>query len=159
LSVDSSTKIVAPAFLVDEGTYSVGCERIIHFLDNSDLVKYDNIEFDPDQSCSALERQFWQMLESTIEKNRQSILGLIDELQKNGYSKFADLSEMKQGYESKIMHILVHLLDGFIGIDSSFYNIIEDSHQVSDSLRQKIERTPEKYQLIQVSAENLWTFL
>lgn len=159
MNIDSTKKIVVPAFLVEAESYPKGCKKVIHFLDETALVKYDRIEFSPDLSCSASNYKFWEIVDSGLKKNRQSVVGLIDELQKNGYSKIVELAEMKQGYESKVLHILVHLLDGFIGIDSSFYNLIEDSHQISDSLRRKIEQIPENYQLIQINAENLWTFL
>ena len=159
MNIDSSKKIVAPAFLVEEDSYAKGCKKVIHFLDKTALVKYDRIEFNPDLSCSASDQKFWAMVDSGLEKNSKSVIGLIDELQKSGYRQLEELAGMKQGYESKILHILVHLLDGFIGVDSSFYNLIEDSHQVSDSLRRKIKQTPENYRLLQVNAENLWTFL
>jgi hypothetical protein len=159
LNSDSSKNRVAPAFLVEVESYQKGCKKVIYFLDKTALVKYDSIEFNPDLSCSASDQKFWAMVDSGLRKNRQSVTDLIDELQKSGYSQLVDLAEMKQGYESKIMHILVHLLDGFIGIDSSFYNLIEDSHQISDSLRLKIKQSPENYWLLQINAENLWTFL
>ncbi len=159
MNIDSSKKIVAPAFLVEAESYTKGCKKVIHFLDKTTLVKYDSIEFNLELSCSAVNQKFWETVDSGLKKNSQSVIGLIDELQKNGYSQIEELAEMKQGYESKVLHILVHLLDGFIGIDSSFYNLIEDSHQISDSLRRKIDQNPENYQLLQVNAENLWTFL
>ncbi len=159
MNIDSTKKIVAPAFLVEAESYPKGCKKVLHFLDETALVKYDSIEFSPDLSCSASNHKFWETVDRGLKKNRQSVIGLIDELQKSGYSQIVELAEMKQGYESKVLHILVHLLDGFIGIDSSFYNLIEDSHQISDSLRLKIEQIPENYQLLQVNAENLWTFL
>ena len=146
--------ITAPAFLVEADSYTHGCEKVWHFLENTILIRYDNIDFAFDRSRSASDQEFWTMVDNVIEKNRQSVIGLIDELRKSGYHQLRELAEMKQGYESKILHILVHLLDGFIGIDSKFYNLIEDSHQISDSLRRKIKQTPGHYWLLQVEAEN-----
>lgn len=148
-----------PSFLVEVNNYTEGCKKVIHFLDQTALVKYESIEFKPDMSCSAADRRFWPMVESGLENNRLSVIALIKELQESGYSQLADLAEMKQGYESKILHILVHFLDGFIGIDSSFYNLIEDSHQISASLQLRIAQSPENYWLFRIDAKNLWTLL
>lgn len=159
MNSDNSKKIATPVFLVDTDTFVQGCKKVTHFLDKTGLVKYENIVFNPDLSCSASDPGFWKTIDSGLEKNRQSIIALIDELRESGYSQLGELAEMKQGYESKILHTLVHFLDGFIGIDSSFYNLIEDSHLLSDSLRQKIEHSPDHYQLLQVNAQKLWSFL
>jgi len=40
------------------------------------------------------------------------------------------------------------MLDGFIGIDSVFYNLAEDSHWLSAPLRKTIEQHPEHYWLV-----------
>jgi len=159
LNSDSSKKIMAPSFLVEVESYAKGCKKVIHFLDQTALVKYDSIEFNPDLSCSAVDQRFWVMVDSGLEKNRESVISLIDELQTSGYSQLLDLADMKQGYESKILHILVHFLDGFIGIDSSFYNLIEDSHQISDSLHLRIKQNPQNYWLFRIDAKNSWTLL
>ena len=82
------------------------------------------------------------------------MLGLIHELQESGYHTLVELAEIKQGYESKTLHTLVHLLDGFIGIDSKFYNLIENSHLISASLRREIKQTPAHYWLLQIEAVN-----
>jgi len=159
LNRDSSKKIVEPSFLVEVDNYSEGCKKVLYFLDQTALVKYETVDFNPDMSCSAADKRFWTMVESGLENNRQSVTALIEELQESGYRQLLDLTKMKQGYESKILHILVHFLDGFIGIDSSFYNLIEDSHQISDSLHRRITENPQNYWLFRIDAENKWTLL
>lgn len=159
MNSENSKTMVAPAFLVEVDSYTKGCKRVVHFLEETALVSYDQVEFNVDLSCSALDQNFWELVDSGLDKNRQSVRGLIDELQKSGYSQLLDLTKMKQGYESKIFHILAHLLDGFVGMDSSFYNLVEDSHLISDSLHQKIKQDPGNYWTIQINAESLWTFL
>jgi hypothetical protein len=159
LNSENGKNKVTPSFLVEVNSYAKGSRKVIHFLENTALVEYDPVEFNPDLSCSAVDQQFWTLVASGLDKNRQSVSGLIDELQTSGLSQIHDLVDMKQGYESKVLHILVHLLDGFIGMDSSFYNLIEDSHQISDALHLKIQKTPENYWVLQVDAENLWSFL
>ena len=157
--MNNSKKTAAPAFLVEAKTYTQGCDKIMHFLNKTILIKYDNVEFTRDRSCSASDQEFWTMVDDGLKKNRQSMIGLIDELRESGYSQLTELVEMRQGYESKTLHILVHLLDGFIGVDTSFYNLVEDSHQISDTLHRKIEQTPDSYQLLQVEVENPQTFI
>jgi len=159
LNIDKNKETVAPAFLVEGNSYEGCCKKVIHFLDQTALVKYDRIEFNAELSFSASDKMFWERVEVGLERNNQSVLGLINEMQRSGFNEIAEFATMKQGYNSKILHILVHFLDGFIGIDSSFYNLIEGSHQVSESLRLKIKQNPENFQLLHIKAENLWAFL
>lgn len=153
-AIDVSENFVVPVFLVEANDYVKGRKKVMYFLETTSLVKYDNIAFSPELSCSASDQKFWKMIDSGLEKNKQTIMTLIDELQKNGYKQLTEVVDMKQGYESKTLHVLVHFLDGFIGIDSSFYNTIEDSHQVSDSLRNKISQNPGNFWLLRGNAEN-----
>jgi hypothetical protein len=60
------------------------------------------------------------------------------------------LLTLKQGYATKILHTLTHLLDGFIGIDSAFYNLVEDSHWVSGELAEAIRVAGAEYWLVPV---------
>ncbi len=156
---ENSKTIVAPVFLLEVDSYTEGCKRVVHFLEDTVLVSYDQVEFNFDLSCSALDQNFWELVDSGLEKNRQSMIGLIDELRKSGYSQLLDLTKMKQGYESKVFHTLAHLLDGFVGMDSSFYNLVDDSHQISDSLHLKIKQDPGNYWIVQIKAESLCTIL
>jgi hypothetical protein len=48
---------------------------------------------------------------------------------------------------------VAHLVDGFFGIDTVFYNLADDSHAVSPQLRQEIEATPGEYWLLKIHAE------
>ena len=52
-----------------------------------------------------------------------------------------------------MLHVITHLLDGFFGIDSYFYNLVEDSHWVSEELRATIKTSPSRYWLIAVEAD------
>ncbi|MEJ2057239.1 MAG: hypothetical protein P8X39_05310, partial [Desulfofustis sp.] len=66
-----------------------------------------------------------------------------------------DLIDLNQGYQSKILHIIAHFLDGFIGIDSVFYNLIDDSHWLSDETRDKIEQQPDRFRLLSLKCYSL----
>jgi len=149
-----NNNLTAPAFLVEADTYSTGCSKVDRFLGETSLIQYDNIDFLRNHSFQATSKEFWTAVECGIEKNRQSVLGLIHELQESGYHTLLELAEIKQGYESKTLHTLVHLLDGFIGIDSKFYNLIENSHLISVNLHRKIKQTPAHYWLLQIEAIN-----
>ena len=74
----------------------------------------------------------------------------LDSLKDEGFSTLEDLHGLEQGYASKIFHTIAHLLDGFIGIDSHFYNLEEDSHGISPDLEQKILAAPDNYWILRV---------
>ena len=67
----------------------------------------------------------------------------MDELIKAKIYRAEDFHNIKQGYLSKTLHILSHFLDGFIGIDSYFYNLIDDSHWLPSSNRPGHTKEPE----------------
>ncbi len=67
-----------------------------------------------------------------------------------GVSLLNDLENMPQGYRTKMLHVITHLLDGFFGIDSYFYNLEEDSHQVSEELKKKMAGELTDYWLLPV---------
>jgi hypothetical protein len=75
---------------------------------------------------------------------------LIDELIKANIRKTEDLQDVEQGYLSKTLHILSHFLDGFIGIDSYFYNLLDDSHWLPPVTAKAIHRNPHHYWLLHV---------
>lgn len=151
--------ITTPAFLVEADSYALGCKKVELFLNRTDLIKYDNVSFARDHSFPATDPNFWPLVETVLKQNHQSVIDLIGELRHNHVQQITDLATMKQGYLSKTLHTLVHLLDGFIGADTSFYNLIEDSHQISHELRGSIEEQPEQYRLLQVETENLRALL
>jgi len=146
-------------FLVEADSFQGGCEKVSFFLEKSALVSYEQIHFEKEISLPATNDGFLPRVESGMEKNRQTIHSFIDELKTIGYDNLDDLIGMKQGYESKILHTMVHLLDGFIGIDSSFYNLVEDSHQVSERVFSRIAKKPENFWLIEIRAENPWSLI
>ena len=43
---------------------------------------------------------------------------MLAELRESGYEKLPDLVGMKQGYDSKVLHTVTHLLAGFFGVDT-----------------------------------------
>ena len=81
-------------------------------------------------------------------KNRDRVAALALELEQTGARTIADLKHVEHGYPSKILHVLTHFLDGFIGIDSHFYNLPDDSHWVNKVRADDIRANSSHYWLI-----------
>ncbi len=123
--------------------------HVLHFLDQTTLVKYDRIQIVEEHILSAENKKFWPNLEGSILENRLVIDSLINELTECGVNRLDDIKKFEQGYQSKILHTIAHLLDGFFGIDSCFFNLIEDSHWLSTALKEKIVENPDQYWLVE----------
>lgn len=123
-------------------------DQVRRFFDLTTLVIYDCIEITREKSYSGLDADFFQQIELAEDKNRQRVQRLIDELDSAGLCKTSDFINIKQGYLSKTFHILSHFLDGFIGIDSHFYNLLDDSHWLPAATRELIVTNPSHYWLL-----------
>lgn len=128
-------------------------KRVLRFFDKTQLVKYDSIHFEEGKTLSAEKELFWTRVTDGIAANRRVIQELADELKESGFETADDLPTLPQGYQSKILHTITHILDGFIGIDSRFYNLEEDSHWLSEPLREKIKADPTAFWLVAVQAD------
>ncbi len=126
-------------------------DYVLRFLDKTQLVKYDSVHVDPAEAVHATQPEFWEKVAQGMEGNRLVIDELLHELKESGISSLDDLRDLPQGYQSKTIHTITHLLDGFFGIDSVFYCPLEDSHWVSDALRQEILDDPSDYWLIKAT--------
>lgn len=125
-------------------------EQVRKFFDLTSLVIYDCIEIRREQSYSAIDPTFWQELTTATDKNHDAVTELLNELQHNNIDSLKDIGTIKQGYVSKVFHILSHFLDGFIGIDSSFYNLLDDSHWLPVPTANSIRQNPEEYWLLHI---------
>lgn len=127
------------------------CSSQVHrFFDLTSLVIYDCIEARLELSCSGLDADFMDRIAEAQNRNRRLIGELIVELEKIGVRSTADLQTIEQGYVSKTLHILSHFLDGFIGIDSYFYNLLDDSHWLTPRTAAAIAGNPRHYWLIHI---------
>lgn len=124
-------------------------QKVERFFVRTELIRYDEIRVE-EAAVNGGDPAFWERLAAGEAANRQIIDGLFAELAAEGFRTAADFQHMGQGYLSKVFHTIAHLLDGFIGIDSRFYNLEEDSHRLSRGLRQKILATPAEYWLLTV---------
>ena len=134
------------------GDFMSARQHTMNFFAETMLLNYDKVEVVEDKSCSAANSLFWSHIESGISQNKKLVEVYLRELEDAGCRRIADLGNIEPGYPSKVLHILAHLMDGFIGIDSVFYNLPEDSHWLSEALCSKIKAEPDSYWLLQVRA-------
>jgi hypothetical protein len=138
--------------------------RVTDFLERTILVKYGRVQLLPDTSLDGDHPRFEEIMEAGLAKNREVLSGLLTELDNEGIRTLAGLADMPKGYQSKLLHTVAHLLDGFFGIDSAFYNLEEDSHLVSQQLHRQIRQDPSLFYLIdlqgisEVGADDMRTF-
>lgn len=134
--------------LVSAPSIEKGCTQVQDFFLNSLLVRYDKIDIRVEKCHGGRDKEFCVTLKHSIETNKKTLSNFIEEFKKTGFQNADDLITVEHGYPSKMLHIITHFLDGFIGIDSTFYNLIEDSHWVSEETTREIEATPQKFWLI-----------
>ena len=125
-------------------------QQVQKFFDLTSLVIYDCIEIREQTSFSGLDARFLEVIDQAQLRNRDIAKRLIAEISNAGIKKTEDLINIEQGYLSKTFHLLSHLLDGFIGVDSHFYNLLDDSHWLSPETRRLIEQSPKNYWLLHV---------
>jgi hypothetical protein len=136
--------------LIDGNGRQSCSNRVLHFLHQNLLVRYARVEVNSDISVPATAPDFWSRVDMAVEVNNRTVSELLSELQNEGFADIEGLQKMEQGYQSKLFHTLAHLLDGFFGIDSFFYNLVEDSNRISAGVRQQIREEPEKFWLVRV---------
>jgi hypothetical protein len=126
--------------------------RILDFFHHYQLVRYSHITVLENESLPASDPGFGDRLHQAVLENRRILHELIEELQKEGVKTLNNLEDIPQGYKTKMLHVITHLVDGFFGIDTSFYNFEEDSHWVTDDYRRKMALEPSFYWLLTVEA-------
>lgn len=132
--------------------YAAAQTAVVAFFRKSILLDYDAVEVVEASSWSAENERFWEEVEKGEGANRLLLQGFLDDLRAEGCKDFSDLPSLPVGYPSKLLHIIAHLVDGFIGIDSVLYNMVEDSHWLSDGVRADIRKKPSRYWLLRVEA-------
>lgn len=138
--------------LTEACDFTTARAAVLIFFKQSLLLSYDTVWAIEADSFSASDSRFWPALEGGVAENALVLRGFLDDLQAEGCRTIEDFAALPVGYPSKVLHLIAHLVDGFIGIDSVFYNRIEDSHGLSAALREKIRSQPSSYWLIQVEA-------
>ena len=125
-------------------------QRVKHFFDRTTLIRYDEALVIENDSINGTEKNFPARIQEGLGANQKIVAELLANLKDEGFISLDDLASLEKGYLSKILHTIAHLQDGFIGIDSRFYNLEEDSHGVSRDLQQKIRVTPHSYWILRV---------
>jgi hypothetical protein len=140
--------------LVSGDSYQNCRNQVVDFFDRTQLVRYDRVRINTKESWPGSHQDFNHCVAEAIQNNRHILAGLAKELENTGVTTIADLLSMQQGYPSKVLHILTHFLDGFIGIDSIFYNLIDDSHWLPEQTQKAIVDAPDGYWLISVDCSS-----
>ena len=128
----------------------LAAQYVERYIASSQLISYAEFFVRVDEVLASDHAQFWTTLEHGVTANHQFARRMLTHLQEEGVERLDQLLELKQGYATKVLHTLTHLLDGFIGVDSVFYNLVEDSHWVSDSLAAEIRAQRGAYWLVPV---------
>jgi len=125
-------------------------QRVSRFFAKSMLIRYDGVMVLENESINGSADNFLPRIQDGLAANQKVLGEFLDNLKEEGFTSIDDLQRLEKGYLSKTLHTIAHLQDGFIGIDSRFYNLAEDSHGVSMDLQQKLSATPGSYWILKV---------
>jgi len=139
---------VVHEFLVTGSDPSGCCVRVKNFLEKNLLLRYQELDIDQNLCVNAHHADFWPRVSAGLAENRRVLARLLAELSEQGFARTDDLVNLEQGFASKTLHTVVHILDGFIGIDSAFYNMADDSHWISRVREELIKKNPSGYHLV-----------
>ena len=142
-------------FLVRSQTATLSGQHVRRYLAGNQLITYAEFFVREGDILNAEDQRFWPLLEQGLEANLAFTARMIDHLKDEGIVSLDQLAGLAQGYATKVFHTLAHMVDGFIGVDSVFYNLIEDSHQVSAPLATSIRNAPGEFWLVPVRTGRL----
>ncbi len=129
------------------------CEKkVLLFFRKYQLVRYSVITIQESTSVSASNPEFHDRREKATRPNRRPLHTLPSDLQEEGIQNHKARAELPQGYKTKMLHVITHFLDGFFGIDTYFYNLVEDSHWVSGEMQSRIVKNPSDFLLLSLDA-------
>ncbi len=121
------------------------------FFEKSQLVRYDSIQIDDSGCINGTAPEFTDVLEQGISENKKRLGALLTKLRQEGCTSLEDLLNLQQGFKSKLLHTMSHLLDGFFGIDSYFYDLDEISHWITVNRQKHLEQAANECWLIRVT--------
>jgi len=136
--------------LIAGSDYESCRQRVKRFFDRTMLIRYDDVEVIENESINGTDGNFRARIREGLKANQKVLGEFLENLKDEGFLSIDDIQGLEKGYLSKILHTIAHLQDGFIGIDSRFYNLEEDSHGVSRDLQQKITATPYRYWILKI---------
>jgi hypothetical protein len=136
--------------LIAGSDYESCRQRVKRFFDRTMLIRYDDVEVIENESINGTDGNFRARIREGLKANQKVLGEFLENLKDEGFLSIDDIQGLEKGYLSKILHTIAHLQDGFISIDSRFYNLEEDSHGVSRDLQQKITVTPYRYWILKI---------
>jgi hypothetical protein len=142
-------------FLVRSQSGQAAGQHVERYLAGNQLISYAEFFVRTEEVLNGTADKFWETLHHGLAANDSFARRMLAHLKEEGVTSLDQLPDLEQGYVTKILHTLTHLLDGFIGIDSVLYNLIEDSHRVSDGLSAAIHAHPEEYWLVPIRTGKL----
>jgi hypothetical protein len=137
-------------FLVEADGFELAKKKVLRFLDRYELISYLGLDLIEQRCVSAARPEFRPLVESGMRENRRVLAELLAELSAAGAKTLDDLAGLTQGYLTKGLHTVAHILDGFFGVDSCFYNLVDDSHWISGARMERISAVPSQYWLVAV---------
>ncbi len=146
--------LVCHTLLISGKDLAACTKRALHFFKTTQLVHYDDIKIIEERCCSARSELFQTLLDEALLKNRERLKSLLAELQDDGYTTLIDLLDLPQGYQSKILHTIAHIEDGFFGIDAGFFDLDESSYRVSERRKLEIRQQPDRCWLLTIAASS-----
>ncbi len=146
---------VQHSFLVTGQNLDACITRLHHFFETTQLVRYDDIQTIREKSCPAQSEKFSLLLDQALQKNRDRLKALLDDLQVEGYTDITSLINLPQGFLSKTLHTIAHMEDGFFGIDAAFFDVDESSLRLTGRRRQLINDHPEECWLVTIKARSM----
>ena len=141
---------VSHTFLVHAETAALAGRHVERYLEGNQLITYARFFVNEAEILAGTDPAFADVLERGLAANRAFGQRMLDHLHAEGVSRLDQLLDLEQGYVTKILHTLTHLVDGFIGVDSVVYNLVEDSHRLSPALFATLQRDPGGYWLVPV---------
>ena len=141
---------VSHTFLVHAETAALAGRHVERYLEGNQLITYARFFVNEAEILAGTDPAFADVLERGLAANRAFGQRMLDHLHAEGVSRLDQLLDLEQGYVTKVLHTLTHLVDGFIGVDSVFYNLVEDSHRLSPALTATLQRDPGGYWLVLV---------
>lgn len=146
-------ELMAEHVILIAGATRQDCKaQVLQFFEQSPLVHYDQIKLNDETIVNGAESEFSVLLDQAVKKNKAVLDGLVKELGESGFERCDKFSAIVQGYQSKLLHIIAHFLDGFIGIDTAFYNLIDDSHWLLANTKKAIADSPERCWLFRLQS-------
>ena len=125
--------------------------HVRRFFERTMLLNYDHLEIDTEGILDGAAPRFWPLVETGVARNRAVLAGYLDELAATGCRTLEEAAAIDDPYGAKLLHLCAHMVDGFIGIDSAFYNLADDSHWLPAATAARIRRHPRQFYLLTVT--------